>query len=786
MSRVGWERAEDWQEQERFEGEADLRGRIFFMRLLVVSIFGFLLTYVVFVQRTQGDELVALAVDNQFAVLRTNAPRGVIFDINGVPLAENNPSFEVTITPAFLPDDEAGRQAVFQRLSTLIGIPITNTIAQRAQFLEADPYQVGVTSQLAQLYNEPITPTLDEAGIINELPNSIAGTVETFSFAQFVPAVITSSLPITLARIVQQEAVFMPGVNVRPQPVRNYPTGEYTSKLIGFMGPIPDESYLDNGYARNDRVGLFGLESALEEELAGVKGERTIEVDATGRETRQIGQSVPPIAGRNLHLTIDMRLQIAATEVLSNYLQLRRDTPDNKTGRAVEAEQGAIVAINPKTGEILALVNLPTYDNNRFATEIPVEYFLQLDRNDYQPLFNSAIGGQYPPGSIFKIVTAAAGLQEGIVSPSRRLLAPGSIVIPNRYAPNDPGRSQRFVCWIWNQYDAEGNRGEHGSEDVYGAMAHSCDIYFYKISGGFNQDGESVDVLGIDRFHEYIDRFGFGNVQGLELPAEAPGNNPTKRWKQSVYGEQWSTGDDYNIGIGQGYITSTPLQAAQMMAIIANGGFLYRPTLVHHLTDAAGRIVVEDSNGLEVFVEPPVDGGLPTLFDAEGNQLDPAQVDVSITFDENGNYVRPPELIREVGINQEYIDVIAQGLRLVNQEGGTAGFLGWEEIFTYETPEGTITIETAGKTGSAEYCDNIAAPRGWCADDPGEIQPTHAWYTSYAPFDDPEIAVAAFMYNGGEGGEFAAPLARDVMDVYFQLKYGLIEIPVVPDPQSLR
>lgn len=758
---MGWEHPEDREDQDIYAGEAGLQGRLYFFRILIVTVIGLLLFQVIRLQQTSGESLREQAIDNQIATLTSDAPRGVVFDRDGRPLAENLPSFNVTIIPAFLPREPEVRQAVFERLSFLTGVPVTNTVQQQALVTAADPVEAGRAGRLSLLYGQPITTTLDQAQIVPRLETSIADTVRTFSFAQYLPAVITSNVPITLANIIAQESVFMPGVRVIPEPIRNYPSGELTAHIIGFMGPLPDVSYLDRGYERDDRVGLFGVESSMEEMLAGVKGERQIEVDATGREVRQIGFTKDPVAGYNLHLTVDLDLQRVAYEAMQVWMQNREDTPDNE-GDFVEVRQGSVVALNPRTGEVLALVNVPSFDNNRFATEIPVEYYLGLFRNDYQPLFNHAIGGQFPPGSVYKLITGAAALQEGIVSPGRLLDAPGAIVIPNRFAPNDPGRAQQFVCWIYAQIDPEtGERGQHGPMNMYTAMSNSCDIYFYKVSGGFNQDGERVDALGIDRLSVYANQFGMGRVQGIELPAEAPGNVPTQAYKRQNFGEPWSTGDDYNTAIGQGFVTSTPMQVAQMAAVIANGGFLYRPTVVHHMTDESGNIVLFDQNDNVVLARPD-ENGIAVLTDASGNRLDPDQVNLSVLFDENGDYVYQPEVLNVLNVDQQYIDVIAEGMRLVTSEGGTG------RTYAYLTWLDEWGIETAGKTGTAEYCDNIAQKRGWCNYE-GGVQPTHAWYVGYAPYDDPEIVVAAFMFNAGEGSQWAAPVVQEVMRAYFQV-----------------
>lgn len=760
MSQMGWKRPEELEVDEQDVG---LRGRLYFLRVFMLIILTLLLYRVYWLQQNKGPDLLAQADENRFSILRANAPRGVIVDRNGEPLAINLPSFNVTITPAFLPNDEEELQAIYERLSLLTGVPVTNTIQQQALIQAANPELVSTYSRLAQLYGAPVQDTLAQAGIVPQLPTSIAAIVQENSFAQYVPAVITSGIPISLAYRIEQESIFLPGVRVLPEPLREYPSGEYTAHLIGYMGPVPNQNWIDVlGYERDDRVGWAGLESSMEIELAGEKGTRTIEQDWTGREVRQIGLADPPTAGLNLHLTLDLDLQKKAHEILKQAMAANEQTVrvDVVTGERSfpEVEQGAIVAINPQTGEILAMVSLPSFDNNRFQIEVPVDYYLNLARNDYTPLVNHAISGTYPPGSTFKLVPAAAALQEGVVTPERRLFDPGQIVIANRFAPNDPGRAQTFVCWL-----ASG----HGAMDMRLGIANSCDVYFYKISGGFDQDGEFVNGLTVDLISQYAEQFGFGRVQGIELNLEAPGNLPTRQWKRQTQGEPWSTGDDYNLGIGQGFMSATPLQVAQMAAVVANGGFLYRPTIIHHLTDADGNVVFVDENS-QVYARAHLnDEGAVVLTDADGNPLDDPTL--NIQFDEQGNYIVSPDVVDSVDIDRQFLQIVAEGMELVNNR------ISNEEFFTGATYVDWLDdfgISTAGKTGTAEYCDNIAIERGWCRFEDiikRRVLPTHSWYVGYAPYEDPEIAVAVFLFNGGEGSEWAAPVACNVMAAYFRV-----------------
>jgi penicillin-binding protein 2 len=733
------------------------------MRVIIALLLALLLYRVYWLQETKGEELQALATENQFATLTTNAPRGVIVDRNGMPLAINVPSFNVTITPAFLPRDEGELEAIYSRLSVLTGVPITNTLEQEALIAAANPELVATYSRLAEIYGASVEETLDTAGVVPQLEASIEGIVEENSFAPYRPAVITTGVSIDVAYRIEQESIFLPGVRVLPEPLRDYPSGEFTSHIIGYMGPVPNQNWITElGYERDDRVGWAGLESSMELELAGLKGSRVVEQDWTGREVRQIGAASDPVSGLNLNLTLDLKLQKIAYSIMGQYMEANRQSPrtDEITGERTfpEIEQAAVVAMNPQTGEILAMVNYPTFDNNRFQTQVPVEYYLGLARNEYTPLVNHAVSGTYPPGSTFKLVPAAAALQEGIISPERYLFDPGQITIANRFAPNDPGRAQTFVCW---------NLEGHGPMNMRQGIANSCDVYFYKISGGFDQDDEFVEGLTVDRIDLYGDQFGFGRVQGIELPLESEGNLPTRAWKRQTQGEPWSTGDDYNLGIGQGYLTSTPLQVAQMGAVIANGGFLYRPSIIHHMTDDEGNVVVVDDEGNVVVRARQAANGEVIYTDPNGNRLDTPPV--TITFDANGQPVFQPEVVDAVEVDRNYLQIVAEGMRLVNQRVSDtefytgATYIDWGELERQGYP-------TAGKTGTSEYCDNIAISRGWCRfEDIAQrrILPTHAWYVGYAPYDNPEIVVSVFVFNGGEGSAWAAPVACHVMAAYF-------------------
>jgi penicillin-binding protein 2 len=292
-----------------------------------------------------------------------------------------------------------------------------------------------------------------------------------------------------------------------------------------------------------------------------------------------------------------------------------------------------------------------------------------------------------------------------------------------KYSPNDPGTPREYVCWT--------DLG-HGRVSYLKAIAQSCDIYFYKVSGGY--PGEVTEGLGIDRMAEYARALGYGQVTGIELPGEANGLVPTSAWKRVTLSENWSTGDTYIAAMGQGFVLSTPLQVLVSAAIIANDGVYMQPTLVHRILDS--------------------DGGIVEPFSPEV-KWDITKDPLITVFDENGIPTEEKKVVEDwvVKLTQE-------GMRLTVTEGTIERYFKGFEVNGEE-------IQTAGKTGTAEYCDNVAQSKNLCQ--PGNW-PTHSWYVGYGPYEDPEIAVVAFVYNGGEGASVAGPIVRKIMEAYFALK----------------
>ncbi|MBN1315168.1 MAG: hypothetical protein JXA42_06865, partial [Anaerolineales bacterium] len=554
--------------------------RLFVFYLVILATLAIFAYRIIYLQATQGTDYQTMANDNRFRIIRTDAPRGIIVDRNGEPLVNNIPSYNVTIIPAYVPDDmdeveniaDSEEWQVYSLLSQLTDVPITTTVNLELSYRSRLAFQGPGVHDLSVASPRSLVP-LETVGISETVKQAS-------TFQPYEPVIIKANVDRELAQRIEELRPWLPGVEIEVVPVREYPTGNLTSHLIGYMGPLPNDDYLEHGYEKDDRVGYSGVEAAMEAELSGVKGERTIEVDVAGKQIRVVGQATDPVPGLNIHLNIDTELQAAATRALTTTLASIEQLWDKKL------EQGVVIAMDPRSGEILAMVSLPAYDNNRFASEIDLNYYRSLTDNIYNPLVNHAISGQFPPGSTFKLVTSSAALQDAVITKDTIIVGEGIVYLENKYAPNDPGQAQPFYCWY---------REGHGPLNIIGGIANSCNIFMYKIGGGFPE--QHIDGVGQERLSYYAEQFGYGAVQGIELIGEASGLIPTARWKRLTYGESWSTGDTYNMAIGQGFVTATPLQVLNMAATVANGGTLYRPQIIHHLSDSVGAVVRVGNDG---------------------------------------------------------------------------------------------------------------------------------------------------------------------------------------------
>ncbi len=676
--------------------------------LVVYGLLGLMVA--VFVTRLFGLQILEKAQyllkaeDNRTEVISIAPVRGSIYDRNGVTLARNIASYDIVITPAFLPDDDGDVQNIYRELSKITGVPVNHGTVEDAKLIAPCVAGPGITQFV-------------ELGLSN---------------APFDAVKIQCNVSEQIAMIVREHEADWPGVGVDIAPVRDYPTGSLTANIVGFLGPIwasLEQEYRARGFLPNrDKIGYAGVENSLNDILIGTPGSRTVEVDVAGQILRNLKPPVEPTPGDNVVLTIDTRLQQATEAILKRDI----DYWNNVYNQYLRITSGVVIAMNPKTGEILAMAQTPTYENNRLARIIPAYYYNQLANDPAHPLLNLAISTEYPPGSTFKLSTALAALNEGIMTPSSIVDAPAKITLQNSYSPTDPGSEQTYYDWTWTFYqDASGL----GKIDFLHCIAFSSDVCFYKVGGGFQE--EVPEGVGMDRLKQYAQALGYNRPSGIELPGEASGLIPDGTWKRVERGENWSTGDTYLASVGQGYVVATPLQVLMSAATIANDGKLMQPTIVHDIVDAAGNIV-------QPFT-PRVRWDLTT---------DPVVKDYHCESTEDCT-----DQGQMKTISLDAVEQVKAGMRLAASD--PRGTLNHDFSFL------NYPIAVAGKTGTAEYCDDVARKKNLCV--PGEW-PAHGWTVAFAPYDNPEIAVLGFFYNAGEGGRVVAPTVKAVMDAYFAIK----------------
>jgi len=648
-----------------FSPPPDSTTRILILRVVTVLVFVALVGQLALMQFVQGASYQRSATRNRVRVVLTEGERGVIYDRDGRILARNTATFNVAVVPANLPDNpdvkvsSVQRRALYGEVIKLLQDALADYDAGRLKLptpLPGAKYAWSATAAIttttdgtvstimtgtAALAAPPPATTLGAPYFVGKdtPPAPSILTIDEIDSrvnqrelgSAFQPVLIAENLPSEVAMRIEEERYRLPGVELMLRSTRAYPSGADTGNIIGYMGPIPEEAktlYEEKGYSADAWVGWSGLEFTFEDALRGQPGRRVIEVDVNGRERSAIGQQTPPQSGENLIMSLDLELQEAMRTALVQGIDPKR------------SESAVAIALDPRSGHILGMVSLPTYDNNVFADGITPDEYKSITEAKGEPLLNHAIGGIYSPGSTFKMVPASAGLQEKVINVNSLLTDPGIIYIPNRNFPNDPNLAQPFVCWIYKL------GGSHGDINVREALGESCDVFFYKLGGGWY--ATNFEGLGVERLAEYARRFGFGELSQIDLPGESAGLIPTDKWKRLTKGERWVTGDTYNMAIGQGDVLVTPLQLAMMTATVANGGKLYRPQLVAAVTDANNRLVER----------------------------------------------KQPDLRRDVGVTEKNLAAVREGMWMaVNWSHGTAR--------NAALPDVTV----AGKTGTSEFFD---------------------------------------------------------------------------------
>jgi penicillin-binding protein 2 len=486
--------------------------RFIALATLVVLVVAGLAIKLAQLQVTEGSFLAGLARANTVHRIVLPAERGIIYDRHGVPLVENTPVWNLEVVTAALPGDAVSRTGELAELALLTGVPEVQLAASLAA---ADPYapvRVG--------------PNLDETHYL----------------------AVSERLP------------QLPGVSVAERAIRTYADPLIFGHVLGYVGPLNEADFKrlqPLGYQPDEVVGKVGVESGLETWLRGTDGWADVEVDARGQIVRTL-TTQPAVPGRAVYLTIDAALQRATAQSLAAGLQR-----DGKTA-------GASVVLDPRTGEVLAMISLPGYDTNLFTRGISQADYAKLLADPDRPLLNRAIAGQYAPGSTFKMVTAIAGLQEGKITPQTLLGCPSYINLNG------------WIYHNWAGYDL-------GQMNVAKALALSCDTFFYQVAA----------MVGDVTLARYARAFGFGQAKDIEMPGVEAGLVPDRIWKELQCGVpdlnsdacRWSDGDTLTFGIGQSYLLTTPLNQAVYVAALANQGQVLKPTLVHEVRDASGRVV---------------------------------------------------------------------------------------------------------------------------------------------------------------------------------------------------
>lgn len=738
--------------------------RVLLVYAVILGVVGVIVYRLMSLQVLGQQTWLGQAVDNYEDTISDPAPRGIIYDRNGFVLARNVASYNVVITPAGLPDDEADIQRIYREVSELTGVPVGGPVTD-------------ATLDNAKLFSACVPgPSIADMVALGD------------SLAPYTPVKISCNISEELARVMREKSVDWPGVSVEIEPIREYPTGSLTATIVGFLGPIPaalEDAYEARGFVPNrDKVGYAGVETSLDEILLGINGRRVVQIDVAGRVIRNLEPPREPVAGNNVVLTIDTRLQKAAEAALVDEINYW-----NTYFSTTRISSGIVIAMNPKTGEILAMVSYPTFENNRMARFIPGYYYQQLEQDPRKPLVNNAISAMFPPGSTFKLATATGAYNEGVIGPEKIVETPGRLVLCERFTPTTPcteRNSRPFVDWIYDR-GGELNEAGFGALDFFHCIAYSSNVCFYKLGGGF-EDEIPDGGLNIYRLRQYARALGYGQRSGIALPGEEDGLIPDPRWKRINQGEQWSTGDTYIASVGQGLIDATALQVLISGATIANRGKMMQPTIVREVQDSEGRVIPmwfnpaqDDFSVYEEREVVDVQGRTRTVYvnPSRRNELRPRLPDGSYQispFKPNVKWdiTEDPKIEIfdcEVGyceatnefttVRPDTVEAVRTGTRLAVTED-PLGTL--HSVFNELYP---LPIAVAGKTGTAEYCDNVARQLQQCQ---FGSWPTHAWTLAYAPFDDPEIIILAFAYHGGEGGSVAAPIVARVMQAYFELK----------------
>ncbi len=608
--------------------EADLsrfRLRVLVAAMVVVVGFMLVVSRLIFLQIVRHEDLLEQAESNRTAIVPVVPNRGLILDRNGIVLANNYSAYTLEITPSKVADLE-------------------QTIEDLAQIVDISPRDRRRFKKL-----------LEESKNFESLPLRTRLSDE------------------EVAKFAARRYRF-PGVDVKARLFRSYPYGELASHVIGYIGRVNqaekerlDDSDEQANYRGTEYIGKLGVEQSFEAQLHGTTGVDSMETSAGGRAMRKLASS-PSTPGNTVVLSIDIKLQNLVEQLFGE-------------------RRGALVALDPKTGEVLAFVSKPTFDPNLFVDGIDSESWKALNESPDRPLLNRALRGTYPPGSTFKPFMALAALETGLRTPEQSIADPGFFMLGNHRFRDD-------------------KEGGHGRVNMYQSIVQSCDTYYYILAND----------MGVDTIHDQMQRFGFGEITGIDILGEVRGLLPSTDWKRKAYKradqQKWYAGETISLGIGQGYNNFTMLQLASATATLANDGVKMKPHLVREVLDVITRV--------------------PTTTEHE--------------------------TLGEVIARPENIAIIKKALVGVNIEGtSAASFRG-------------APYTSGGKTGTAQVV-RIKQNEKYVASKVDEHLRDHALFTAFAPVEDPKIALAIIVENAGFGSQSAAPIARRVMDFWLLNQY---------------
>ncbi len=603
-----------------------LRKVILYSFILIV-LAGVIIGRLVQLQLVRGIDYKLLSEGNRIRTKVIDAPRGLIYDRNDKLLVANVPTFYLAFIAADLPI------SIIEKGKSFSSYP---EIAK----------QLSVISDITGTDLVELNKIIDESSKISFRPKPL---VDDISYENIV----------SLKTVLENWSGFEIGIRGS----RYYPEGESVSHVLGYLGKLTEDD-ISNGdfsdYQFTDYTGKSGLEQEYENILRGQIGKDQVEINVRGQVQRIIEEK-DPISGASVVLSIDVDIQNKLYEVLKAKLE------------ELELEKATAIAIEPTTGEVLAAISLPSYDNNIFSKKIDPKAYGSLINNKNQPLFFRALQGEYPSGSTFKPVVALAALKNGVVTPNTTFLSTGGI---------------KVNAWFFPDWQA----GGHGVTNMVKALANSVNTYFYIIGGGF---GNTVG-LGVDRIVGFAKELYYTERLGIDFPSEADGFLPSRAWKEEIKQERWYIGDTYNISIGQGDVLVTPLQVTAMMSYMANGGRLYQPHFMKKILYPDGTV----------------------------------------------EYFNPVILQNDLA-DQKDIAVVREGLKAA-VDWGSARSLNQFDPF-----------EIAGKTGTAQA---------------NSTEEPHAWFTSFAPFDNPDIALTILIENG-ESSNHAVAVAREFYRWYIENYY---------------